>query len=86
MNKWISEGIELAGSMKKGPNFLFKDVVFYRTCGSQWEIERGLQKGLSDITGQDAYQSVFIQGIQRPGLFGTYAILDKEGSLAKNVN
>lgn len=70
----------------KGPNFLFTDVVFYHKYESQWEVETVLQKGLSDIIGQGAYQFVFIQRTQGPGLFGTYIIVDKEGSLARKIN
>lgn len=84
MNKLVSEGRELADSMKRS-NFLFKDVVFYHKYESQWEVVRVLQRGLSDIIAQDAYQFVFIQGTQRPGLFGIYIIVDKEGSLAKKI-
>lgn len=81
----MSEDRELADSMM-GPNFLFKDVVFYHKYESQREVKRVLRRGLSDIIGQGAYQFVFIQRTERPGLFGTYIIVGKEGSLAKKIN
>lgn len=69
----------------EGTYFLLEDVVFYPKYESQWEVERMLQRGLSVIIGQGACQFAFIQRTQGPGLFGTYIILDKDGSLGKKI-